>query len=94
MTPEEELAKLITNKRISLAEKIYLYILYNLYSNTEQLPGITESSLAEIFNTPREELRRRFEKINKKTIESYLLEQKLFYVRDGSGLALLRDRGL
>jgi len=80
MTPEEELAKLITNKRISLAEKICLYILYNLHSNTEQLPGITESALAEIFNTPREELRRRFEKIYKKTIEAYLLEQKLFYV--------------
>jgi transcriptional regulator with XRE-family HTH domain len=80
MTPEEELTKLITNKKISLAEKICLYILYNLHCNIEQLPGITESSLAEVFNTPREKLCRRFEKANKKTIETYLLEQKLFYV--------------
>ncbi len=79
MTPEE-LVNSINNKRISLAERICLYILYNLHCNIEQLPGITESTLAEIFNTPREELCKRFEKTNKKTIETYLLEQKLFYV--------------
>ncbi len=78
MTHSEEQARLITAKRPSLAERICLYI---HCSNLEQFSTLTEALLAEIFNVPREKLCKRFEKKLQKSLETFLCEQRLFYIR-------------
>ena len=77
MTHSEDQARLITAKRPSLAERICDYI---HLSDIEQLATFTETLLAEIFNIPREKLCKRFERKLQKTLDTFLLEQKLFYV--------------
>ncbi len=77
MTPSEKQAKLITARRPSLAERICLYI---HGSNIQQFATLTDSLLAKIFNIPREKLCQRFEKKLQKPLETFLWEQRLFYI--------------
>ncbi len=77
MTHSEKQAKLITAKRPSLAERICEYI---HGSNIQQFATLTDALLAEIFNVPRGKLCKRFEKKLQKPLETFLWEQRLFYV--------------
>jgi len=78
MTHNDRQTRLITAKRPSLAERICLYI-YS--SDIPQLAILDETFLSEIFKTPREKLCKRFEKKMKKSLDTFINEQRLLQIK-------------
>lgn len=78
MNHSDQQTRLITAKRPSLAERICEYI---HCSDIRQLALLSESLLAEIFNVPREKLCKRFERKMEKSLDTFLIEQRLLYIQ-------------